>query len=86
MEERRKDDARIAILETKLGNIIENQDKYAEEAREWRNRFCVKLDKVNDRLAVLPCDKRAYLVNQVRAIWGIIILILGAIIGEWVKR
>jgi len=86
VEERRQEDPRIDVLETKLEHILNNQKLYSEEAKEWRTRFCLKLDKVTDKLGNLPCDRRAYLSNQVKAIWAIIVLIVGAIVGEWVKK
>ena len=42
---------RLAVLET-----LQNRD--IDEAREWRDRFCIKIDKLIERFNVLPCDRR----------------------------
>lgn len=84
--ERRQDDVRIEVLSERIEHVLRNQQKYSEEAKEWRTRFCLKLDKMSEKLEKLPCDKRAYLVNQVKAIWACIAVLIGAIVGEWVKK
>jgi hypothetical protein len=58
-----------------------------------QNNF-VSLDKatilatasVNERITKLPCEKRAGLYNQVKIMWGVLLLVIAAIVGEWVKK
>jgi len=79
-------DEEIAVLKAEFRNLVEKVDRNAEISENWRVLFCGKLDKVLDRLQSLPCDKRSYIPTQINALWGVIVLLIAAIIGEWVKK
>jgi hypothetical protein len=68
-------------------------DEIKTEIEGLKDSF-VSLDKttlmmvnnVNERITKLPCDKRAGLYNQVKFLWGIVGLIIAAIVAEWIKK
>lgn len=57
---------------------------------EYRKALCTKMDTILDKVSKLPCDKRSgfyeNVTRQMAFIWGVLILIVAAIIGEWIKR
>jgi hypothetical protein len=57
-ELRRMDDERIAILETRVDQILVNQEEYKKEANDWRGRFCKKLDFLISKMSSFPCESR----------------------------
>ena len=71
---------RIAILETQMEQVLHNQDRYDKEATEWRNRFCIKLDRVLDKLDNRPCVEHGERLKQVgtigAALWGLCLVLV----------
>jgi hypothetical protein len=59
---------------------------YRKEQKERMDRMSVKVDRIFDKLDELPCRERAYLSDQVRAIWVFIGAIVLAVIGAWIKK
>jgi cyclopropane fatty-acyl-phospholipid synthase-like methyltransferase len=86
---RRVDDARMSIVEERLSNVIENQKKYETEARDWRERFCSKLDKMMEKMDNRPCIRHDALLSNVKAqlgwMWAVTGAVILAIIAEWVQ-
>lgn len=83
-------EAEIAVIIERLDNLGKNQaalkaefDKSQEKAEKWRLRFDEKLDQ-------RPCVKHETLLSSVATqlawVWGILTIIIGAIIAEWVKK
>lgn len=59
---------------------------YRKEQKDRMDRIVVKMDRIFNKLESLPCRERAYLPDQVKAIWVFIGGIILAIIAEWVKK
>lgn len=80
---------RMAVLETQMVQVIANQGRYEEEAREWRGRFCSKLDRVLERLDNRPCEIHAEKFTQFgkdigwlqKIVYTLLTLIVPSIIG-----
>lgn len=82
MEERRKDDIKIDVL-------AERVNLWMQGTNEYRQSLCSKIDKIQERLNNLPCDKRIENTKnihmQLKALWAITGGMVLAIISEWVK-
>jgi hypothetical protein len=80
-ELRRSDDVRLAVLEERIGNVIQNQESYAKDAVEWRNLFCKKLDVLIAQDAQRPCAVHASQLQSVgwlwKIVWGCVASVLG---------
>jgi hypothetical protein len=59
---------------------------YRKEQKERMDRLSVKIDKVFDKLDLLPCKERSYMPTQINAIWGFIGAIIIAIIVQWIRK
>lgn len=88
-ELRREDDARMAVFDSEIKHIIENQRRYEEEARDWRDRFCKKLDVIMERMDNRPCVRHDALLSSVKSqlgwMWAVTGAVVVAIITEWVQ-
>jgi len=71
---------RMAVLETQMSQVIKNQDRYEIDATEWRSKFCVKLDRVLERLDNRPCIEHGEKLKAVgvigNAVWGLILVLI----------
>ena len=81
MEERRKDDSKIAVLEERVSNWMEGTSEY-------RKDLCRKIDIITTKLNDLPCKSREEITKNVKKdldkIWFWITSIVIAIAGSWV--
>ena len=79
------DDTRI-----KLAEFTAKVTEWMVSTTEYRKALCSKLDIITDRLNKLPCDRRVGFYEsvsmQMKFIWGVMVILVGAIIAEWVKR
>jgi hypothetical protein len=84
MEERRKDDHKIAILEERVSN-------WMLTTTEYRKALCAKLDvvldnqhKMNSRLDKLPCEARKQIYGHiwanVYALWAVVGILFSALL------
>ena len=82
MEERRKDDIEIRVLRERVEN-------WMSSTTEYRKALCDKMDKINEKMNLLPCRERVEHTNsiklQLKAIWVIISAGILGIIAEWIK-
>lgn len=80
---RRMDDERIARLEERVSN-------WMEQTTEYRKALCAKLDKVMEKLDNLPCDLRhgrwESLNAQIKWVWGLLCAMIIAVVGEWINK
>ena len=74
----------------KLDDIKESIDKLNAEFVSLDKTTILMVNTVNERITKLPCDRQAGLFSgittQVKFIWGVLILMVGAIITDWVKK
>jgi hypothetical protein len=92
-EERRKDypdiKERLTIIETNWANYSKSFDEWKKESKEWRIRFCEKIDKIIDKLDKLPCDERKgfyqSINRQVTFMWVILGSYILALVGIIIK-
>lgn len=70
-EEERRNDVEIKLIRQEIENLSQNYDKGEAVALEWRNRFCEKLDRMSERLNLLPCKKAEEVTSGIRrdVIW-----------------
>jgi len=97
MEEERRNDSEIRVIAERVDNLkgqLEASDKLSEA---WRERFCVKLDIMDNKmdsmthkLDTLPCPQRIEatkgMLLQLRALWLVTGGMLLTIITEWLGR
>lgn len=79
-ELRRMDDARMAILETQMQQVIKNQDDGRRETLDWRANFSAKLDRAIDVMTNRPCVKHEEKLKNVdtigSSIWTLILTLV----------
>ncbi len=75
------------LMKQKVDDWIENHDN---NAFERHNRVEKSLEDIFKKLDLLPCKERKgwyqSISYQVNVLWGFVILIVLAIVVEWVKR
>ena len=83
MEERRKDDNKIAVLEERVSN-------WMDSTTEYRKDLCRKIDIITSKLNELPCKERKSIYDSVKGqlavIWVVIAGVVGALFIEWIKK
>lgn len=83
-------ESEIAVLISRMDSIKEQVEESKEEANRWRERFDEKMGFLKTSIDTLPCPARAEITKslkgQVAWIWGILCIIVGAIITEWAIR
>lgn len=80
----------LAVIIERLDNLKRQTEKDEENARSWREAFNSKLDLMNVTVSKFPCDVHKAeikgITSQLSLIWGIIVLLVGAIVAEYFKR
>jgi len=70
--------------------IKQRFEDFMGHTNEYRKHLCDKVDKITDKLANLPCGERkgfyVSVSNQLRAIWGIIVIGIAAIVGAYFRK
>lgn len=76
------------ILEMRV--LKQRFEDFSEKTDEYRKLLCDKLNKVIDKIAELPCRERkifyAGIVRQLGLLWGLLSVLVVAIILEWIKK
>lgn len=67
MLEERRNDVETKLIRQEILNLSKSYEKGEEAALEWRNRFCEKLDRITDRLNLLPCKQAEEVVRGVKS-------------------
>lgn len=76
----------IQTLKIELATLTERVSNWMVTTTDYRVNLFTKLDSLQDRLNKLPCDRRSSLSTQIKVIWGVMVVIIGAIVSEWVER
>src|SRR4030042_122233 len=77
VEERRKDypgiKDRLTVLETNWLSFQKSYDEWKDESKGWRMTLCGKIDRMLDKIEVLPCKEHGSwyksLSRQVSFMW-----------------
>ena len=79
----------LKVIAERLKNLDEKNELSEKLSNDWRNRFCIKLDAITDKLNNLPCDvrvERSKNINfQLKALWAVTGGMVLVIISEWIK-
>jgi len=80
--DRRNGDKKIAVLEERLANFMDTTTEFREELN-------TKLDKILDKLSILPCKERIGLFDgmtkQVNFMWLVLSILLISLIASAAK-
>lgn len=77
-------------LNTDVKVLTERVNNWMDTTTDYRKQLCRKIDEINARLLTLPCPSRIEETKgikfQLKALWGFIVMIIAAIIGEWIHK
>lgn len=94
MSERREDEQELKI---EIKEFIAENRQWKLSTDEYRKTLCgkiddinIKIEDINKRIYKLPCDSRLSIYesidNKIKIIWGVLVLVLGAIITQFFRR
>ena len=58
---------------------------WIDGTEEYRKRQVEKLDRIFNKLELLPCKDRSGNTTQIKILWGFVSAIILAIVVEWIK-
>lgn len=79
----------IEDMKTRMAVLTERVEGWMSTTTDYRKALCTKVDSIIDKVSALPCkERKAFYDNasiQLKLLWSILVLMLGAIIVEWLK-
>lgn len=85
-EELKKD---FSYFKSEIKEYVGGLKEWQATTTEYRKSLCEKIDKIKEQIFNLPCKERVSLYKnfgiQIKFLWALMIIILTAIISEWIK-
>ena len=79
-------DERVRTLETQLSVVDATTSDFREYLIKKIDKVDTSINEVKTRIFELPCKERKHIGTQLKFLWGIISIIITAIVYEWVKN
>lgn len=80
----------LAVLKERFESWMTSTVEFRKIQKDSWNQLCQKIDKISERLSELPCKQgeESYkdLANQLKVIWGLMVIGLGAMITDWFRK
>ena len=77
-------------VKKEIAVLTERVSCWMESTTEYRKSLCTKIDAILKSMSDLPCRERKVFYDGIRkelaTIWSILVLIVGAIIVEYLKK
>lgn len=80
----------MAVLKQRFDSWMDGTMTYRVQQKDAWDKLCCKIDKISEKVFNLPCKQgeESYkgLANQIKAIWGLMIIGIGALVSDWFRK